>query len=45
MRKVSVIVLCAAAVVIVGAVLVASVEMPPPSQNVEKAIPDERLPR
>ena len=45
MRKVSTIILCVAVVLVGGAVLVASVEMPPPSENVEKVIPDDQLPR
>ncbi len=45
MRRVSTIILCVAVAVAGGAVLVASVEMPPPTRNVEKVIPDDQLPR
>ena len=45
MRKLSTIILLVSFVVVGGAVLVASVEMPPPSKNIERVIPDDQLPR
>ena len=45
MRGVSIILICVAVAVAGGAVFVASIEMPPPARNVEKVIPDDRLPR
>ncbi len=45
MRRVAIILICVAVTVAGGAVFVASVEMPPPARNVEKVIPDDRLPR
>ena len=45
MRKLLVILSCAAAAVVAGAVVYLATAVQPPSVPVEKAIPDDRLPR
>jgi len=45
MRKVSTLLLFALVIIGAAVVVITSLDMPPPSENVEKLIPDDQLPR